>query len=104
MPYDSCVTDVLGVANELGVMRCIVETVVGWYLEFYENLANPLAISSATMFLVNLTCSENIAETSSRVIEVDGCNTFIVCTSFTGSIRGRMGSLIYVMEPRRSFA
>jgi hypothetical protein len=65
MTYGGCVADVLGVADELGVMRCTVATVVGWYLEFYENLANPLAISSPTMFLVNLTC-----------------DTFAVCTSF----------------------
>jgi hypothetical protein len=56
MPYDGCVADVLGVADELGVVRCAVATVVGWYLEFYENLANHLYISSPTMFLVNLTC------------------------------------------------
>jgi hypothetical protein len=64
MPCGSCVTDVLGVADELGVVGCVVATVVGWYLEFCENLAKSLAISSPTMFLVNLTCSENIAETS----------------------------------------
>jgi hypothetical protein len=40
MLNDGCVTDVLGVADELGVVRCAVATVVGWYLEFYENLAN----------------------------------------------------------------
>jgi hypothetical protein len=82
MPYGSCVANVLGVADELGVMRCVVATVVGWYLEFCENLASPLAISSSTMFLVNLTCSENTAETSSGVAEVDGYDTFVVCASF----------------------
>jgi hypothetical protein len=64
MPYNGCVADVLGVAIELGAMGCAVATVVDWYLEFYKNLANTLAISSPTMFLVNLKCSENIAETS----------------------------------------
>jgi hypothetical protein len=78
MPYGGCVADVPGVAGELDVVRCAVATVVGWYLEFYENLDNPLAISSPTMFLVNLTCSENIAETSSGVTEVDGYDTFVV--------------------------
>jgi hypothetical protein len=58
MPYGGYVTDVLGVANELGAVGCVVAIVVGWYLEFCENLANPLAISSHTMFLVNLTCSK----------------------------------------------
>jgi hypothetical protein len=48
------------------------------------------------MFLVNLMCPENIAKTSSGVTEVDGCNTFAVCTSFVESIRGRTGSLICV--------
>jgi hypothetical protein len=65
MPYDGCVTDVLGVADELGTVGCAIATVVSWYLEFCENLANHLAISSPTMFVVNLTCSENIAEASS---------------------------------------
>jgi hypothetical protein len=83
MPYDGCVADVLGVADELGVVRCAVATIVGWYLEFCENLAKPLAISYPTMFLVNLTCSENIAETSSGVAEVDRCDTFAVCTFFS---------------------
>jgi hypothetical protein len=55
MPYGGCVTDVLGVVDELGIVRCAVAIVVGWYLEFCENLANPLAISSPTMFLLNLT-------------------------------------------------
>jgi hypothetical protein len=57
-------------------------TVVGWNLEFCKNLANHLPISSPTMFLVNLTCSKNIAETSWGVTEVDECDTFAVCTSF----------------------
>jgi hypothetical protein len=100
MPYSGCVTDVLGVADELGVMGCVVAKVVGWYLEFCENLAKPLATSSPTMFLVNLTCPENIAETSSGVTEVDGSGTFVVRTSFVESIGGRMGSLICVMEPQ----
>jgi hypothetical protein len=67
MSYGGCVTDALGVADEPGVIRCIVATVVDWYLEFCENIANPLAISSPTMFLVNLTCSKNIVEISSGV-------------------------------------
>jgi hypothetical protein len=29
MPYDGCVADVLGVADELGVVRCAVVTIVG---------------------------------------------------------------------------
>jgi hypothetical protein len=41
MPYGSCVTDVLGVADELGVVVCVVATVVGWYLEFCENFTMP---------------------------------------------------------------
>jgi hypothetical protein len=72
MSFGSGVDDVLGLADELGVMGCAVAKVVGWYLEFCENLAKPLVVSSPTMFLVNLTCSENIAETSSGVTEVDG--------------------------------
>jgi hypothetical protein len=60
MPYDGRVADVLGVADELGVMGCVVAKVVGWYLEFCKNLAKPLATSSPTMFLVNLACSKNI--------------------------------------------
>jgi hypothetical protein len=99
VPYGGCVADVLGVANGLGAVGCVVAKVVGWYLEFYENLAKPLVISSPTMFLVNLTCSENIAETSSGVIEVDKCSTLAICTSFVESIRGRTSSLICVMEP-----
>jgi hypothetical protein len=103
MPYGGCVTDVLGVADELGVVGCPVATVVGWYIEFCENFAKPLATSSPTMFLVNLVCSENIAEISSAVIEVDESDTFIVGTSFVESIRGKMGSLIWVTEPRQYF-
>jgi hypothetical protein len=64
MPYGGCVADVLGVADELGVVGCAVAILVSWYLEFCENLANPSAISSSTMYLVNLTCSKNIAEAS----------------------------------------
>jgi hypothetical protein len=60
MRYDGRVADVLGVAVELGVMGCVVAKVVGWYLEFCENLAKPLATSSPTMFLVNLACSKNV--------------------------------------------
>jgi hypothetical protein len=100
MPYSYCVADVLGVADGLGVVGCVVTKVVGWYLEFYENLAKPLATSSPTMFLVNLACSRNIAETSSGVTEVDGSNTFVVCTSYVESIEGRTGSLICVMKLR----
>jgi hypothetical protein len=103
MPYGSGVADVLGVADDLGSAGCVVATAVGWYLEFCENLVKPLAISSPTMFLVNLTCSENIAETSSGVTDVDECSTFAMCTSFMESIEGRMSSLICVMEPRQSF-
>jgi hypothetical protein len=99
MPYGGCVTDVLGVADGLGAVGCVVARVVGWYLEFCENLAKPLSISSPTMFLVNLTCSGNIAETSWGLTKVDECSTFAVCTSFVESIGGRMGSLICVMEP-----
>jgi hypothetical protein len=58
MPYDGCVTDMLGVADGLGVVGCVVAKVVGWYLEFYEKLAKLLAMSSPTMFLVNLMWSE----------------------------------------------
>jgi hypothetical protein len=65
MPYSGCVTDVLGVVDEQGVVGCVVAKVVGWYLEFCKNLAKPLPTSSPTMFLVNLSCSENIEETSS---------------------------------------
>jgi hypothetical protein len=54
MPYDGRVADVLGVTDELGVVGCVVAKVVGWYLEFCENLAKTLATSSPTMFLVNL--------------------------------------------------
>jgi hypothetical protein len=82
MPYDGCVADVLGVADGLGAVGCVVVKVVGWYLEFCENLVKPLATSSPTMFLVSLTCSKNIAETSSGVTKVDGCDTFAVCTTF----------------------
>jgi hypothetical protein len=67
MPYGGGVADVLGVVDELGALGCVVTKVAGWYLEFCENLVKPLAISSSTMFLVNLTCSENIVETSSGV-------------------------------------
>jgi hypothetical protein len=63
--YSGCVADVLGVANELGDVGCVVATIVGWYLEFCENFAKPLATSSPTMFLVNLVFLENIAEISS---------------------------------------
>jgi hypothetical protein len=56
MPYGGCVTDVLGVADELGAMGCVVAKVMGWYLEFCENLVKPLATSSPTLFLVILTC------------------------------------------------
>jgi hypothetical protein len=80
MPYSGRVADVLGVADELGVMGCVVAKVVGWYLEFCENLAKPLATSSSTVFLVNLASSKNIAETSSGVTKVDGSDTFAVCT------------------------
>jgi hypothetical protein len=100
MTYGGCVADVLGVANELVAVGCVVTKVVDWYLEFCENLAKLLATSSPTMFLVNLTCSENIAETSSGVIEVDGSGNFVVCTSFVESIRGKTGSLICMMVPR----
>jgi hypothetical protein len=48
MPYGGSVADVLGVDDELGAVGCVVATVVGWYLEFCENLANHLAISSPT--------------------------------------------------------
>jgi hypothetical protein len=82
MPYNGCVANVLGVADGLGAVGCVVAKVVGWYLEFCENLAKPLATSSHTMFLVSVTCSENIAETYSGVTEIDGCDTFVVCTSF----------------------
>jgi hypothetical protein len=98
MPYSGGVADVLGAVDELGVVGCAIAKVVGWYLEFCENLAKPLAISSPTMFLVNLTCSENIAETSSGVTEVDVCDTFAMCTSFVESIGSRTDSLICVME------
>jgi hypothetical protein len=64
MPYGGCVTDVLGVDDELGAVGCILVKVEGRYLEFCENLAKLLATSSPTMFLVNLACSENIAEIS----------------------------------------
>jgi hypothetical protein len=104
MSYDGCVTDVLGVADELGAAGCVVAIVVGWYLEFCENLVNLIAISSPTMFLVNLTCSEKIADISSGVTEVNGCDTFAVCTSFVESNGGRIDSLICVAEPRRYFA
>jgi hypothetical protein len=103
MPYGSCVTDVLGVADELGVMGYVVAKVVGWFLEFCENLAKPLATSSPTMFLVSLSCSENIAETSSEVTEVDGCDSYNMCTSLVESIGQRTGSLIYMTKPRLSF-
>jgi hypothetical protein len=63
-------------------VRYAVATVVGWYLELFKNLANQLVISSLIIFIVNLACSENIAEVSSGVIEVDGCDTFAVCSSF----------------------
>jgi hypothetical protein len=99
MPYGGCVVDVLGVDDELGAVGCVVAKVVGWYLELCENLAKPLATSSPTMLLVNLSCSKNIAETSSGVTEVHGFNTFAMCTSFAESIGGRTGSLICVMEP-----
>jgi hypothetical protein len=91
---------VLGVADELGVVGYVVAKVVDWNSDFCENLAKPLATSSCTMFLVSLSCSENIAETSSGVIEVDGCDTYVVCTSLIESIEERMGSLICVMESR----
>jgi hypothetical protein len=100
MPYGGCVTDVLGLADGLGVVGCVVAKVVGWYLEFCENLTKPLATSSPTMFLVSLTCSENIAETSSGVTEMVGCYTFTMHTTFVESIRGRTCSLICVMEPQ----
>jgi hypothetical protein len=70
MPYGGCIVDVLGLADELGDVGCVVGKVQGWYLEFCENLAKILAISSPTMFLVNLACSENIAETSSGKTEI----------------------------------
>jgi hypothetical protein len=92
MPYGGCVAYVPGVAEELGAVGCEVAKVVGWYLKFCENLAKPLAISSPTMFLVNLTCSENIAKTSSGMTEVDECITFVVCTSFMWSIGGKPAS------------
>jgi hypothetical protein len=100
MPYSGCVADVLGVDDELGVVGFVVAKVVDWYLEFCENLAKPLATSSPTMFLVNLSCSENIVETSSWVTEVDGFDTFAVCTSFVELTGGRTGALICMMEPR----
>jgi hypothetical protein len=37
MPYDDCITDVLGVADGLGVVGCVVAKVVGRYLEFCKN-------------------------------------------------------------------
>jgi hypothetical protein len=82
MPYGGCAADVLGVADGLGAMGCVVAKVVGCYLESCKNLVKPLATSSPTMFLVSLACSENITDTSSGVTEVDGCDTFAVCTSF----------------------
>jgi hypothetical protein len=89
MLYGGCVAYVLGVAEELGAVGCKVAKVVGWYLKFCENLVKPLAISSPTMFLVNLTSSENIAKAFSGVTEVDECITFVVCTSFVWLIGGK---------------
>jgi hypothetical protein len=100
MPYGGYVADVLGVANELGAVGYVVATFMGWYLEFCEKFVKPLATSSPTMSLVNLACSENIAEISSRVTEVDESDTFSLYTSFVKSIGGRMGCLICVTEPR----
>jgi hypothetical protein len=100
MPYGGCVTDVLGVADELGAVGCVVAKVMGWYLEFCENLAKPLATSSPTLFLVILTCLENIADTTLGLTEVDGSGTFAMYTSFVDSIGGRTCSSICVMEPR----
>jgi hypothetical protein len=76
----------------------VVAAVAGWYLEFCEIFAKTLATLSPTIFLVNLVCSENIADISSGVIGVDEFDTFTVCTSFMESIEGRMGCLIYVTE------
>jgi hypothetical protein len=40
MPYDGCVADVLGVANGLGAVGCVVANIVGWYLgKFSQTLS-----------------------------------------------------------------